>query len=90
MYDAFIEKVSKPVADGTAAWTIGSGMQGPQVDKLQFDRVMGYIEKGKEEGATLVTGGKRHGDKGYFVEPTVFTDVSVRHALPMPSARCAI
>jgi aldehyde dehydrogenase (NAD+) len=50
-------------------------VQGPQVDKLQFDRVMGYIEKGKAEGATLATGGTRHGDTGYFIEPTIFTDV---------------
>merc|ERR1711939_415031 len=51
-------------------------MQGPQVDKIQFDKVMGYIEKGKAEGAKLALGGSRHGDVGYFVEPTVFTDVT--------------
>ena len=50
-------------------------MQGPQVDKIQFDRVMGYIEKGKKEGARLTTGGERFGDKGYFIQPTVFADV---------------
>jgi phenylacetaldehyde dehydrogenase len=37
--------------------------------------VLGYIEKGKKEGGEIVTGGKRHGSKGYFVEPTVFTNV---------------
>merc|ERR1719359_1644899 len=36
---------------------------------------MGYIEQGKKEGATAVIGGGRQGDKGYFVQPTVFTDV---------------
>lgn len=36
---------------------------------------MGYIEKGKNEGARLLTGGKRHGTKGFFVEPTIFADV---------------
>merc|ERR1712216_570019 len=51
-------------------------MGGPQVDKIQFDRVMGYISKGKEEGATCMTGGDRHGDKGFYVQPTVFTDVT--------------
>ena len=65
-----------PIKDGTAPWTIGSGMQGPQVDKIQFDKVMNYIDAGKSEGASCVTGGERHGDTGYFVEPTVFTDVS--------------
>ena len=37
---------------------------------------MGYIEKGVKEGAKLVSGGKRVGNKGYFVEPTVFADVT--------------
>mmetsp|Transcript_21772 Transcript_21772/g.38471 ORF Transcript_21772/g.38471 Transcript_21772/m.38471 type:complete len:495 (+) Transcript_21772:172-1656(+) len=54
---------------------------GPQVDKLQFDRVMGYIEKGKAEGATVSTGGSRIGDKGYYIEPTVFTDVQDHHTI---------
>jgi len=38
-------------------------------------KILGYIESGKKEGANLLTGGKRHGSKGYFVEPTVFADV---------------
>jgi aldehyde dehydrogenase (NAD+) len=50
--------------------------QGPLVSKEQFDRVMRYIDLGVKEGARLVTGGKRHGTKGYFVEPTVFADVT--------------
>ena len=49
--------------------------QGPQVSQLQFDRIMEYINHGKQEGATLVTGGERHGTEGYFIQPTVFADV---------------
>ncbi|KAI9488521.1 aldehyde dehydrogenase domain-containing protein [Zychaea mexicana] len=49
--------------------------QGPQVSQTQFDRIMGYIKAGKDEGATCYMGGNRLGDKGYFIEPTVFTDV---------------
>ena len=49
--------------------------QGPQVDKTQFDKVLGYIEKGKEQGARCVAGGERFGQKGYFIKPTVFADV---------------
>ena len=49
--------------------------QGPQVDQMQFDKVMGYIESGQREGATLACGGKRVGNRGYFIEPTVFADV---------------
>ncbi len=50
---------------------------GPLAASRQRDRVLGYVEKGKAEGATLATGGGRppHLDKGWFVEPTVFADV---------------
>lgn len=41
----------------------------------RYKRVMGYIDSGKADGATVVTGGIRKGDTGYFVEPTIFTDV---------------
>ncbi|KAJ0386240.1 hypothetical protein COL922a_004761 [Colletotrichum nupharicola] len=49
--------------------------QGPQVSQLQFDRIMGYIKAGTDEGATIETGGARHGDKGYFIQPTIFSNV---------------
>jgi aldehyde dehydrogenase (NAD+) len=54
-----------------------SKLMGPQVSKKQQQRVLGYIEKGVEEGARLVTGGRipAHLPKGYFVEPTLFADV---------------
>ena len=50
---------------------------GAMVDKTQMDRVLGYIETGKKEGAKLVLGGKRVRDEtgGYYVEPTVFDGV---------------
>lgn len=50
--------------------------QGPQVSQLQFDRIMGYIKHGKEEGAIVETGGERHGTEGYFIQPTIFSNVS--------------
>jgi aldehyde dehydrogenase (NAD+) len=49
--------------------------QGSQVDKEQFDKIMALIGKGKSEGARLTTGGNRVGQKGFFIEPTVFADV---------------
>ncbi|KXS14841.1 putative aldehyde dehydrogenase AldA [Gonapodya prolifera JEL478] len=49
--------------------------QGPQIDETQLNTILSYIEHGKQEGATLVTGGKRAGTKGYFVEPTILADV---------------
>ncbi len=54
-----------------------SVLQGPQVSKRQQERVLGYIEKGKQEGARVVLGGgaPKHLPKGYFVEPTLFANV---------------
>ncbi|MDJ0617400.1 MAG: aldehyde dehydrogenase family protein [Calothrix sp. MO_192.B10] len=49
--------------------------QGPQVDKDQFDKVIGYIESGMREGARMLCGGHRLGDRGFFIQPTVFADV---------------
>lgn len=48
-----------------------STQHGPVADKLQFDRIMSYIEKGKQS-AQLLTGGGRVGSKGCFIEPTLF------------------
>ena len=53
------------------------------MDKLQFDKVLGYIESGKAQGASLKTGGNRHGDTGFFVESTVFADVTVSMMHPL-------
>ncbi|XP_071717070.1 aldehyde dehydrogenase family 2 member C4-like [Rutidosis leptorrhynchoides] len=53
-----------------------SSIQGPQVDKAQYEKVLSYIEHGKRQGATLLTGGKPCGEKGYYIEPTIFTDVT--------------
>src|ERR1700726_731964 len=50
--------------------------QGPQVDQDQFTKVMGYIDSGKQQKAKLMAGGNRVGDKGFFIEPTVFSDVN--------------
>lgn len=53
--------------------------QGPQVDKIQYDKIMAYIEGAKREvnagKCRILTGGNRLGTKGYFIEPTVFADV---------------
>jgi acyl-CoA reductase-like NAD-dependent aldehyde dehydrogenase len=49
---------------------------GPQIDETQMNKILGLIESGKTAGAKLECGGNRVGDKGYFVEPTVFTQVT--------------
>ncbi|XP_072050603.1 aldehyde dehydrogenase 1A1-like [Amphiura filiformis] len=48
---------------------------GPQINQEQVDKIMDLIESGKHQGAKLECGGKRHGDKGYFIESTVFSNV---------------
>jgi aldehyde dehydrogenase (NAD+) len=50
--------------------------QGPQVDEAQFDKILKYIDFGKQDGAKMVSGGKRIGDRGYFIEPTLFSGVT--------------
>ncbi len=53
-------------------------IMGPLVNKRQYERVLSYIEKGKDEGARLLLGGGRPAnlEKGYYIEPTVFVDVT--------------
>ena len=70
------------VRDGFEKWSYGdptdfANLQGPQVSKRQQERVLGYIEKGKQEGARIVCGGgvPSHLPKGFYVEPTLFADV---------------
>lgn len=55
--------------------------QGPQVDDTQQNKILGLIKEGVSQGAKLVHGGQRHGDKGYFVQPTVFADVKDDHVI---------
>jgi aldehyde dehydrogenase (NAD+) len=75
-YDQFVEKSVARAKKRTVGDPFDPKTeQGPQVDQAQFDKVMGYIETGKREGASLLAGGKRVGDRGYFIEPTVFAGV---------------
>ncbi|SCV73367.1 BQ2448_7293 [Microbotryum intermedium] len=50
--------------------------QGPQISQAQFDSVMSYIHIGKTDGSKLLHGGERHGSEGYYIQPTIFTNVS--------------
>ena len=78
IYDKFVEGYKKALLE--KAKTIGdpdaeSTVMGPLIDKAQFDRVTGFIERGKSGQGTLLTGGSRVGDTGFFIQPTVFTNV---------------
>lgn len=57
-----------------------------QVDKQQFEKILSYIEHGKKEGATLLTGGRPLGEKGYYIEPTIFAEVKVCISLNLQHA----
>lgn len=76
-YDEFIQelktsidtlKVGNPFDELT--------FQGAQTSQMQLDKILKYIETGKQEGATIITGGERLGNKGYFIKPTVFGNVT--------------
>jgi len=74
--DEFVEKSVKRAQERVVGDPFDlATQQGPQVDEAQFEKVMGYIEAGSAEGARLRCGGRRIGDHGYFIEPTVFTGV---------------
>ncbi|GBE58470.1 aldehyde dehydrogenase, thermostable [bacterium BMS3Abin01] len=80
-----VEEFTAKVLEGVASIRVGNGLEegvqvGPSIDEAQMNTVLEYIEIGKEEGARLLAGGNRLTgdpyDRGYFVEPTVFGDVS--------------
>ncbi|WP_020649779.1 aldehyde dehydrogenase family protein [Solimonas variicoloris] len=77
--DKIYDKVVEGVAEYARKLKVGPGLDpstqmGPLVSQVQLDRVCGYLESGKEQGATFAAGGKRLGEQGYFVEPTVIVD----------------
>ena len=76
------EPLLKRLVGQTERLSIGNGMEegvllGPLVSRSQYDKVLAAIARGREEGATLLTGGTRpaHCDKGYFLTPAIFADV---------------
>jgi len=74
-YDAVLEGV----AEHAKKIKVGSGLDpetemGPLVSQEQYERVSGYLDSGREEGARAVAGGKAIDSKGYFIEPTVLTE----------------
>ncbi|EEB08624.1 aldehyde dehydrogenase [Schizosaccharomyces japonicus yFS275] len=82
IYDEFVKrmvakaktlKVGNPFDEDT--------FQGAQVSKAQYERILSYIDLGLEHGAKLEIGGKRHGDRGYFIEPTILSNVTEEMAV---------
>src|SRR6185436_19132750 len=76
LHDAFVDRLQAQVGKLTQGDPLDPKTRlGPQVSEAQMKQVLGYVEKGRAEGARLVCGGERPAGKGYFVRPTIFTDV---------------
>ncbi|KAI0512211.1 hypothetical protein KFK09_012849 [Dendrobium nobile] len=76
IYDEFVEKAKARALKRVVGDPFKKGVeQGPQIDEEQFNKILHFIKSGVEGGATLVAGGERHGDRGYFIKPTIFADV---------------
>jgi len=76
IYDQFVKKaVEKAKARKVGSPFEKDVQQGPQIDDEMLTKVLGYIEIGKKEGAKLECGGSRVGNAGFFIEPTVFSNV---------------
>jgi len=79
--DKQFDKVVDGISQLASKIRVGSGLEpttdmGPLVSEEQMNRVCGYLEAGKAEGAKATVGGSRHGDKGYFVKPTVLVNTN--------------
>lgn len=79
IHDQFVEQFKKTVSSVSV---LGdpfeeSTFQGPQVTKTQYERILGFIQSAKDEGATIALGGEAapHKGKGFYIQPTVFTSV---------------
>ncbi|XP_043489525.1 aldehyde dehydrogenase X, mitochondrial [Polistes fuscatus] len=77
IYDEFVKYSKQLALDKKVGDPFNSETeQGPQIDEEMFNKVMGLIKSGKEEGAVLEVGGERYSNIGYFIKPTVFSNVT--------------
>ena len=77
IHDEFLQCISKRLENAVIGDPLNEDTNfGPMVSERQLDIVLGYIQRGKSEGAKLITGGRRIEGNGYFLEPTVFANVT--------------
>ncbi len=81
VHKSAFDRVMADVADRAGKIKVGPGLNadsdmGPLVSDEQLSRVLGYVESGRSQGAEIVIGGSRLGDRGYFVHPTVITNTN--------------
>ncbi|KAI0280870.1 NAD-dependent aldehyde dehydrogenase [Russula aff. rugulosa BPL654] len=75
IYDEFLKRfTAKSQSVKLGDPFVNDSHQGPQVSQIQYDRIMGYIDSGKQQGAKVHLGGERHGTEGYWIQPTIFTE----------------
>jgi aldehyde dehydrogenase (NAD+) len=94
VHESIKEKFTKAFTEFTLSNKVGNPFdedtyQGPQISKVQFDRVTEYIKLGQKEGAKLVIGeAPTSSDNGYFIQPHIFADVKPdMRVKPPPSPR---
>ncbi|KAE8687987.1 Aldehyde dehydrogenase [Hibiscus syriacus] len=78
--DEFLEKAKARALNRGVGDPFKAGIeQGPQIDSERFEKILRYIRSSIESGATLEAGGERIGSKGYYIQPTVFSNAKVCH-----------
>jgi len=79
IHDEFVRKsveLAKTRTANMGEFHVPTVSQGPQVSENQMKTILGYIQKGKDQGAKLECGGERWGDKGFYIKPTIFSGVT--------------
>lgn len=77
IYDKFVAKSAELASKRVVGDPFDQKTEmGPQIDEKQYSKILSMIDSGKKEGAQLRSGGEKHGDVGYFIRPTVFSNVS--------------
>jgi len=90
VHESIKDKFTEEFAKFTLSNKVGNPFdedtyQGPQISKVQFDKVNDYIKLGKKEGAKLLIGEEaKSADNGFFIQPHIFTDVKPSMRVPIP------
>ena len=83
IYDKFLSRLIDKTAKIKVGSTVENPGMGPVINKRSEESILGYIRKGVEEGGTIVWGGKKASDTGYFIEPTIITNVKPNNTISL-------
>ncbi len=82
IHDDFLERLSEKARQRKIGDPLDPQTeQGPQIDRAQFEKIMSYIDRGRDQGATCAAGGERVGNRGFFIAPTIFSGVEDEMAI---------